>query len=203
MFFLYTIFISILVVAGFSLLYIYKSPKNYFLAVRLYNVIEYSILAYLFYLCIKNKSVKKTLAFSLIPFFLFCIYDFITAKEATLAFLPLIIEYFVLLLFIVYFFFEVMQEMVVEPIYTKAIFWISVAFIVNFSGNFFLFLYSKSSYNNEAFKTQYTIIYTTVTIVKNLLLCISIFINDENASINNKGFSEINLDTMHPIKNQN
>lgn len=91
--------------------------------------------------------------------------------------------------------------MVINPIYTKAIFWISVAFIINFSGNFFLFLYSKSSYNDEAFKTQYTIIYTSVTIFKNLLLCISIFIKDQNETSTSANFIDVDLDSFHHIKN--
>jgi len=202
-FFLYTIFIAIAVIIGFSLLYIFKSPENYYFVVRVYNVLEYSLLAYLFSLYIKNKIVKKALAFSIIPFFIFCVSDFVTTDEATtLAFLPLIIEYFVLLVFIIYFFFEIMQETVVEPIYQKAFFWISVAFIINFSGNFFLFLYSKNSYNDETFKTQYTVIYTTVTLIKNLLLCIGISIK-ENQQMNSSHHPiEIDLDPFHPIKNK-
>ena len=72
-----------------------------------------------------------------------------------------------------------MQEsIVVEPIYHRAIFWISVAFIINFSGNFFLFLFSKNSYNDEYFQKQYTIIYSTVTFIKNILLCVAILIKE-------------------------
>jgi len=77
-----------------------------------------------------------------------------------------------------------MQEtIVIEPIYHKSIFWICVAFIINFSGNFFLFLFSKYSLNDELFKTQFTIIYSTVTIIKNLLLCLSIVLKDEHKQV--------------------
>ena len=96
-----------------------------------------------------------------------------------------------------------MQETVSEPIYLRAIFWISVAFIINTSGNFFLFLYARFNYDVNVFKTpQYTIIYTTVTILKNMLLCISILIKEkhENATTNN--LIDIDLDSFHPIKNK-
>lgn len=75
-----------------------------------------------------------------------------------------------------------MQENVIEPIYNKAIFWISVAFIVNFSGNFFLFIYSKNSYADDAFKRQYTLIYSTVTILKNILLIIGVTTKEAHES---------------------
>lgn len=95
-----------------------------------------------------------------------------------------------------------MQETVVEPIYQKAIFWISVAFIINSAGNFFLFLYSKNSFNDEIFKTQFTIIYTSVTVIKNLLLCISILIKEKNENNTPDNLFDIDLDSYNPITNK-
>ena len=95
-----------------------------------------------------------------------------------------------------------MQESVVDPVYQRAIFWISVAFIINFSGNFFLFLYSKNSYIDDAFKRQYTIIYTTVTVLKNVLLCISISIREKTENPSQSNFLDIDLDSFNPIKNK-
>lgn len=95
-----------------------------------------------------------------------------------------------------------MNEQIVEPIYQRAIFWICVAFIVNSSGNFFLFLYSKNSYNDEVFKRQYTIIYTTVTVIKNILLCISILINEKKIDSQSNSLIDVDLDTFHPIENK-
>lgn len=170
---------------------------------RIYNVIEYSLLAYFFSLYIKNNIVRNLLLISVIPFIGFCIYDYVNAKEATLALDPLIFEYLVLLVFIIYFFFEVMQASVMEPIYHKAIFWISVGFIINFSGNFFLFLYSKNSYNNEAFRNSFTIIYCTVTIIKNILLCIAVTIRENkiDSPIFTNSYIDSELDSYLPFKN--
>ena len=117
-------------------------------------------------------------------------------------FVPATVEHILLLFFIIYYFFEVMQNIVIEPIYQRAIFWISVAFIINSSGNFFLFLYAKSTYNDEIFRKQYTIIYTTVTVIKNLLLCISILIKEKKENLLQNNLIDIDLDTFHPIKNK-
>lgn len=73
-----------------------------------------------------------------------------------------------------------MQEAIAEPIYQRIVFWVSVAFIINFSGNFFLFIYSKNSFNDETFQKLYTIIYTSVTVLKNILLCIGVARKDKN-----------------------
>lgn len=202
MFFLYTIAIAVLIIVGFSLLYIYKSKENYYLVVRVYNVIEYSLLAYFFSLYIKNEIVIKVLLYTTIVYILFCIYDFVKEKVPGIPFVPFTVEHILLLSFIVYYFFEIMKEPITEPIYQRAIFWISVAFIINSSGNFFLFLYAKNTYNDEFFRKQYTIIYTTVTVIKNLLLCISILINEKHENTTNNSFIDIDLDSFQPLKNK-
>jgi hypothetical protein len=197
--------IAILIVIGFTFRYIYEYRESYYIIIRVYNILEYSLLAYYFSLHIKNNLIKNILLFSTIPFTLFCIFNFIAAKEPAIPFIPVIVEYILLLSFIIYFFFEVMQESIVDPIYQKVIFWVSVAFIINFSGNFFLFLYSKNSFNNEEFQRQYTIIYSTVTILKNLLLCIAVMIKErkiENDSLFPDD-TQVELGSFHPFKDLN
>jgi hypothetical protein len=200
---LYTFVITILVLLVIITRYIYGSLENYYLVTRVYNILEYSLLSFFFYLYIKNKTIRNILLFSSIPYIIFCIYDFIITKEPSLAFFPLIVEYLVLLLFIIYFFFEVIQESIVEPIYHKAIFWISVAFIINFSGNFFVLLSSVNSFENVAFRNTFTIIYSSLTILKNILLCIAVSIKEtksDNQFID--GISlDPELDTYLPFKN--
>lgn len=198
-FFLYTLLIAVLVIIGFSLLYLYKSEENYFLVVRVYNIIEYTLLAYFFSFYIKNKLVLKTLWGSVIGYAIFCGYSFLVAQKPEMPFLPASVEHILLLVFILYFFFEILQNVTTEPVYQKAIFWISVAFIINSAGNFFLFLYSKNSFADAAFKTQYTIIYGVVTILKNILLCISIPIKESpRKSILNESLN-IDLDPFKPF----
>jgi hypothetical protein len=183
LFFVYTGLIFVLTTISFTLLYGYKLKDAYYNLIRVYNLLDYWILAYFFSLHIKNKIFKKGLLFSIIPFTIFCISDFLSTGKPSLPYFPLAIEYVCLLVFILYFFFEVMQNTVSEPIYQKGVFWISVAFIINFSGNFFLFLYSKNSYNNNAdFQKYYVIIYGTITIIKNILLCISARTHQENTT---------------------
>ena len=185
--------------------YILTSDDNYYRVIRIYNVIEYSCLAYLFFLHIRSTIIKKVLLFSIIPYTIFCVYDFITTKSGSLAILPLLIEYIVLLLFIIYFFFEVMQQTIVEPIYQKSIFWICVAFIINFSGNFFLLLSSITSFKDASFRDTFTVINGTVTILKNILLCVAVTLkeNKNESHFFNNSSIDSELDTFLPFKNQN
>jgi len=96
-----------------------------------------------------------------------------------------------------------MQETVVEPIYQKAIFWISVGFIINFSGNFFLLITSLNSFDNEQFRNTFTIIYSSVTILKNVLLSIAVTIREnknDHQYLNDISMNS-QLDTYLPFNN--
>ena len=188
-FFLYTSLIFVLVITGFLIKYSLKSIENYYLITRIYNITEYSALAYFLSLYIKNGHVKKVLLYSPIPFVLICLFDYLSSKEPSIPFMPLLSEYFILLIFILFFFYELMQSSIIEPIYTKAIFWICSAFIINFSGNFFLFIYSKNSFNDLEFQKQYTVIYTTVTVIKNILLCIGVLIKETKDDNQTEGYN--------------
>lgn len=197
--------ITVLVIAVLITRYVYNSFPSYFFITRIYNVLEYSILSFLFYLYIKNRILRHLLLYSIIPFILFSIINYIGATKPGIPFLPLIFEYLILLAFIIYFFFEVIQETVIEPIYHKPIFWISVGFIINFSGNFFVLLSSIKSFDDEAFRDVFTVIYSSVTILKNILLCISLTVKESKADIQNMSDFTIDskLDTYLPFKNSN
>ncbi|MBL7701209.1 MAG: hypothetical protein JNM14_03075 [Ferruginibacter sp.] len=202
-FLLYTIFTSLLVIVGFCLLYIYKSPEKYYLVARAYVITEFTLVAYLFHLYVKSDLIRKIIKYSPFAFIIFCTIIFIREKTPGIPFLPISVAHITLLCLIIYYLFEVMQETVLEPIYLKAIFWISVAFIINSAGNFFLFLYSKNSFNDDPnFKRQYTIIYTTVTVIKNLLLCIAILIKETPKIESDKVFFDVDLDSFNPSNNQ-
>lgn len=191
---MYTGIITFLVASVILTRYILNSFPAYYFVTRVYNVIEYSLLSYLFFLYIKNGIMRKILLFSIFPFIVFCIWDYLIAEKPSIPFLPLVFEYLILLGFIIYYFFEVIQETVMEPIYQKTIFWISVGFIINFSGNFFVLLSSIKSFEDEAFRDVFTIIYSSVTILKNILLCISLTVK-ETVSENDSTIRDINLNT--------
>ncbi len=92
--------------------------------------------------------------------------------------MPLMTESLFFIILIIYFFFEKIKHDVNEPLFNKFIFWFAVAFLLNFAGNFLLFVYSETSNKEDDFKTNYTIIYSIVTIVKNILLCIAAIIKE-------------------------
>lgn len=145
------------------------------------------MLALFFSANITNPTIQKITRYSIIPFAVFCLYDYMSTNTPIYAFLPLAVECLALLLVILFIFYERLQYNLDIPIYQTSLFWIIAAFIIYFSGNFCLFLYSKNYYNDKNFSTEYySIIYGFVTIIKNLLICVGVSIKDKQIVNQNK-----------------
>ncbi|MES2430867.1 MAG: hypothetical protein V4556_08005 [Bacteroidota bacterium] len=117
-----------------------------------------------------------------------------------LSFYPQLVECIVFLFIIMFVFYEKMKIDLSIPIYQLPVFWISIGFLIYFSGNFFLFLYSKNSIQNDDFKVLYHIIYGTVTIIKNMLICIGIYLTRYIKKPINQSdeFIDLDLDPFNP-----
>jgi len=143
-FFIYVTAVAIFIVVGVIGRYYFGSSSFFYIVSRFYDITEYSLLAYFFSLNIKGKLVRNLVIYSIIPFILYCLYDYLSAKEPGFAFLPLVIECLTLLIVLIYIFYEKMNYLLDTPIYQTSFFWIAVAFIIYFAGNFFfVFILSK------------------------------------------------------------
>ncbi|MFZ4770001.1 MAG: hypothetical protein ACOYLO_07445 [Ferruginibacter sp.] len=97
-----------------------------------------------------------------------------------------------------------MKTVVMYPLYQSITFWICVGFFLYFTGTFFFILFIKSS-NDTEFKILMNSIYGIVTITKNVLLCLSLFANEniEESSDELHLPSEIDLDEFSLINLKN
>lgn len=150
--------------------------------VRIFIAVEFFFMSMIFYYSIKQNLLKKIILVLIVLFLFFSIFDYITTDKSKLGYRSHVAECLILLVYIIYYFYEKIQMTTIVPIFQTNLFWIAVAFIIYCSGNFFLFLYSNQQ-NDEQFKLQYTLIYSTFTILKNILLCIGVMIKQpkENA----------------------
>ncbi len=161
-------------------------------------------MAYFFAFNIKVLSIKRLLLFSIIPFGLFSIFDFVTSKGNGFTFYPQVLECIVFIFGIVFIFYEKMETDLTTPIYQSYFFWVAIAFLIFFAGNFFLFLFSKFSEvmeNSDVLRFQYQIILGTFTIVKNILLCIAIYLtkfNKGNLKSSDETIKKIDLGFFAP-----
>jgi len=180
---LYTVILFILFLPVFYYRYIEKSDSNKLIFLRIFLVSEFTLISFVFRYNINSLVVKKIMAIAPFLFFAFSVYDFIISKPGNFSFVPLAVECLILIIYIIYFFFEKIQINTSIPLYTTYIFWFAVAFILYSSGNFFLFLYSNAFSSAErksiVFNNQYTLIYSTFTVLKNVFLCIGILLTQK------------------------
>lgn len=149
---------------------------------------EFIFLSLFFAANTRNSVIRKIVPLTAIPFIAFCIYDFLKTSTPTFAFLPLVVECLTLLIVLLFILYEKMSFSLDVPIYQTSFFWIAVAFIIYFAGNFFLFLFSSSnSFDDPIFRKQYAIIYSFVTILKNVLLCVGIITKENQTTKPNFG----------------
>ena len=197
--FLYT---CVLAASMATLLFLISRNLPLTWAQRIFPLLECPLLCYFYYLSLKKTTAKMLILSSAAV--ILCagfIYDMTTGKKDP-SFLPMSVEGFFFTLVILYFFYEKIKYINDVPIYTIATFWVSIAFLLNFSGTFFLYLYSTYMKDDPDFLDQYHILYGFFTISKNVLFCIGIFVN-RNAILPKKTtFNEPNLDFESVIKNK-
>lgn len=204
-FFIYSITLAVFVSFGVTAIYLFKSKSAYFFAVKLYEVCEYCVFATLLYHLLANKIAKKILIYSIPPFVIFALIADYKGVGSNFNNLPSLIEFLIFIIFLIYFFYEKMSIIVEYPLYQNISFWICMAFFIYFTGNFFFFLFINSSTEKD-FLIQMQVIYSFVTICKNILMSVAFFgnerveIRDENQM---KFPQELELDSFTPNNNLN
>lgn len=204
-FFVYTIVALLFLMLSLTAFKILKSQLYNLLFLRLFLIFEFILLCILYNEIINNIKIKKITPYAIFFFVAFCIYNFLKSPLTVFDFFPLVIECLFFTMVILYYFYETMRYNYAIPLYQLPSFWISVAFLIYFSGNFFLFLYSVNSGKDPTFRYQYTLIYSTITMLKNILLCTALIVNKnliihkDNTSI----LSNLDLGKFQPLNNQN
>ena len=184
--------------------------KSIFLKIsllRIFIFFEFVFLSLTYYQTLQFEPKKEIFIISNILFLIFSIYDFKVSSPKEFSFLPLVIEcLFFLSVFFMYFY-EKMKYSLSEPIYVSPIFWITVAFMISFSGNFFLFLFSRTNIKDPSFVANYNLVNGSFILIKNIILSISIWVNYQNwksSKTRTSIFSpNINLDSCTPYINPN
>ena len=155
----------------------------YMLLLRAHLIIEYVIAAYFFFLIVKSKIIKFILIISIVPFFVFNLFDYIKNGSSLFGTIPTLIEFIVFIFIIIVYFFEKMKISPYSFSQYSIHFWICVGLFVYFTGNFFyILLVENSKHSDQTIKNQLNIIYSSVTIAKNIILGLA-FLNKENDEI--------------------
>jgi len=176
-FFLYCLSLTFFLSLSVYFSYVRHTPSYSHIIKRLFPILECILLSLYYYYNYITKRKKLILTTGVILLGGIFIADFILDKK-NLSFLPLTIEYLYFIFIILFYFYERIKLVSNIPISTIPCFYISVAFLIGFSGTFFLFLYSISMIDNPSFnKAVYRLTYGPFTILKNILICVGVYIN--------------------------
>jgi hypothetical protein len=149
----------------------------------------------------KNRFAKRISLVLIVPFVIIGCIDLVK-HQSGFSFAPTLIEFLVFIVYLIFFFFERMNIVVTYPLYQSISFWIAVGLLIYFSGNFFIFLLSNYS-KDKSFLLQLSMIYSIVTITKNILFSSAFFAHEQHENSNDNNFQfpeELNLDSFN-LKN--
>jgi len=173
-------------------------PKETFLALSLFTIIEYVLFSLFLYLII-NKRIIRIIIVACLPVFLaISIFSFFTDQRSDFDSLPTTIESILVISFCIFFLFQELNNPEVPFIYQNPNFWFVFGMLGYLAGNFFLFLqYANiSSDLRDGFWT----INLLFNILKNALFAIALYLpktkKEENElDIPNNFFPTTKLDS--------
>ena len=177
-FFIYTILLASFSTATLYILNFEHSRPAYLFILRIYIAIEYGILVYFFSILIQNKFFKKIILFSITPFWLYCIYNFFISEHDTFNNYPALMEFAVFILIIIFYFYEKMNIVSSIPLFKSISFWLCVGLFIYFTGNLFFLLFITSTKDKDILNQMF-LIYSFVTIIKNIILASAWFANEK------------------------
>ena len=107
------------------------------------TLFEYNFICLFFYLCIKNKYVKKAIIFSSVAFSLFLAIYTYSIKPARIDSIPIGIETILVLVTSFYYLYEQINNSEILFIYNEYSFWIVSGIMLYLAGSFFIFIYAN------------------------------------------------------------
>ena len=151
----------------------FGSPNTVYLFL-LFTIVEYSFFCYFIYLILPNNLVKRSVPFVWIGFLLFAFIDYaFFSKAQEFDSIASGIESIIVLMLSIYFLFSQVKGANSLLIYSTFNFWAVIAFLIYFSGTFFLYLMTERMMHDVSFQKQYFVINISFNILKNLLLCVA------------------------------
>lgn len=171
-FFVYTICLALFIIFGYYFINILENRSWYFINIRIYTIVEYTILSLFFCTLLKNRIVKKILLFCIAPFIIYSVYNYFNTDKNAFSNNPFLVEFLAFIVILAYYFYEKMKIVTSYPLYQSISFWLCVGFFIYFTGNFFFLLFSTSG-KDPAFVRQMRILYAVVNISKDIILCLA------------------------------
>lgn len=155
--------------------YLQSINSEYFLwLLYSFTILEYSFVCYFIYLAIPKNFIKKITPFLWIGFVLLAVADILYFNKGyKFDSFTIGIESIIIFLLCIYYLFSQIKGSNSLLIYSTFNFWVVIAFLIYFSGTFFLYLLTNRMVSNPSFQKLYFIINISFNILKNILLSVA------------------------------
>lgn len=149
-----------------------------------YTCFEYAVFTLLFLVNFRQKKVRRRIFIISALFFVFLFLYILTRKVKGIDTIPIGVETILLLIYIIYFFYEFSKDTRNFYIYNHYCFWIAVGILIYLGGSFFFFILFDQLSDDQinAFGNMTYV----AEIIKNLLFTLSIFIYHRYSLENSK-----------------
>lgn len=149
-----------------------KDLRQYFKTA--YTFFEYAVFTAVFWVNIRQAKVKHLIVVVSILFFAFQIFYLVTGKVRRLDSIPIAIETILLLIYILYFFYQFSKDLSTAYIYNHYGFWVAVGVLIYLGGSFFFFILIDHLDRDEVI--AFGNITYVAEIIKNILFATAIYI---------------------------
>jgi hypothetical protein len=167
-------------------IYFLNSYSLYFMILDVHLVLEFYIIAIFYILAYKKTLFKWILGSMAIFFLLYLVFSSSFNSNQIFNSTTTLIQFLFLILFSLFYLFDYLDNLELIPLTRNPYFFISISLLFYFAGNFFYILLVNNSKDAEQQVQLYLIVsYSIVSIIKNILLSISIIKLKNNSKVKN------------------
>lgn len=198
-FFVYALVSAIFVAITLITTKVFQNYNLNFFFLRIFNICEFTLISLFLIEVLKNASVRKVARISIVAFAVFALVDYFISDKNQFNNHSNIVSSLILIAFLVYFFYEKMNTVVMYPLYQTISFWICVGLFLYFTGSFFFFIFIKSSVDKALMNN----IYAMVVIIKNIILSLSLLATEPKDDSEDTLHipTDLDLDELSPLSN--
>ena len=170
--FLYVLYCILNEALGFYLQLI--KSEDFSILLYSFTIIEFSFFCYFIYLILSKNIVKKIVPYLWTIFVFIALIDILYInKHHDFDSFATGIESIIVIILCIYYLFSQIKSSNSLLIYSTFNFWVVIAFLIPFSGTFFLYLFADKMVSNTSFQKIYFIINISFNILKNILLSVA------------------------------
>jgi hypothetical protein len=164
---------------------------NKFFSYRLFTIIEYFLITGFFLESVSIRKAKNVIKILSLLFLIFSIFDLVISKSDSFDSTPTGVSSILILLYSIYFFYEKIKNNENLFLYETPNFWVTVSFVVFFSGTFFIYIFSQNNLNDPEFLSTFAVINRAFSIVKAIFISIAFLIKPERPPPKKKPLPEL------------